>query len=70
MSRVLKFFADLPLKVVTAGPADDSASGFELSGSSPQSTPSVLTAPPEPPIKRRRDPLAEIPTWHHGGINE
>ena len=67
MSRALKSFADLSLKVVAVGTADDGGFGFEFPASGPQSTPSVLTAPLEQSAKRRRDPLVEYPGWYHGG---
>jgi hypothetical protein len=70
MSRLLKSFDDLSLKVVAVRTADDSDFGFEFPASGPQSTPSALTTPLEQPAERRRDPLAESHTWHHGGLNE
>ena len=70
MSRALKSFADFSLKAVTVRAAADSDFRAEFTASRPQSTPSALTAPPRPPIERRRDPLGEVHTWHHGGINE
>ena len=69
MSRSLKSFADLSLKVVAVRTADDGDFGFEFPASSPQSTPSLLTTPPEQQVARRRDRLAEYPGWYHGGLN-
>ena len=70
MARRLKSFVDLSLKVVSVRTAEDSDSEFEFPASGPQSTPSALTTPLEQPGERRRDPLAEFPAWHHGGLNE
>jgi hypothetical protein len=70
MSRRLKSFADLSLKVVAVRTADNSDFGFEFPSSSPQTTPSALTTPLEQPMERRHDPLAEYPGWYHGGLNE
>jgi len=68
MARSLISFADLSLKVVAVRTADDSDFGFEFPASGAQSTPSALTTPREQPAAR--DPLAEYPGWHHGGIND
>lgn len=70
MSRALKSFADLSLKVVAVRTADDSDFEFEFPASGPQSTPSALTTPLEQSRERRADPLARYPGWHHGGLNE
>ena len=70
MSRALKSFADLSLKVVAVRAADDSDFGFEFPASGAQSTPSALTTPLEQPAEPRHDPLAQYPGWSHGGIND
>jgi len=70
MSRLLRTFDDLSLKVVAVRTADDSDFGFEFPASGPQSTPSALTTPPEQPVERSYDPVAQYPGWYHGGINE
>ena len=70
MSRALKSFADLSLKVVAVRTADNSDFGFEFPASGAQSTCSALTTPLEQPAGRRRDPLEEYPGWYHGGLNE
>ena len=70
MSRALKSFDDLSLKVVAVRTADDSDFGFEFPDSGPQSTPAALTTPLEQLAQPRGDPLAEYPGWNHGGINE
>ena len=68
MSRPVKSFDDLSLKVVAVRAAEDSSFGFEFPASGPQSTPSELFTPLEQPAER--DPLAEYLGWHHGGIND
>ena len=68
MSRTLKSFADLSLKVVAVRSADDSDFGFEFPVSDGQSTHPALTTPLEQPAER--DPLAGFPGWYHGGIND
>jgi hypothetical protein len=70
MSRALKSFDELSLKVVAVHTADNSDFEFEYPTSGPQSTPSALTTPLEQRMERRRDPFAETDDWHHGGINE
>jgi hypothetical protein len=70
MSRPLKSFADLSLKVVAVRTADNSDFGFEFPSSHAQSTPCALTTPLEQSAGRRRDPLAEYPGWYHGGLND
>ena len=70
MSRALKPFDDLSLKVVAVRTADDSDFAFESPGPGSQSTPSDLMTPLEQPAGRRRAPFAEHPGWHHGGLNE
>lgn len=45
MSRLLKSFAELSLKVVAVRTADNSDFRFEFPASGPESTPSTLTAP-------------------------
>jgi len=70
MSRSLKSFADFSLKVVAVRTADNSDFGFDFPAPGPQTTPSALTTPLEQPAERRRDPLAEFPGWHHGGLND
>jgi len=70
MSSHLKSFGEMSLKVVAVRTADDSEFGFEFPASGAQSTPSALTTPLEQPAERRRDPMAEYPGWHHGGLNE
>ena len=70
MSRSLKSFADLSLKVVAVRTADDSDFEFEFPASGPQSTTSALTTLLEHHVERRRDPLAEYPGWSHGGLND
>ena len=70
MSRLLKSFEDLSLKVVAVRTAADSDIGFEFPAAGPQLTPSALTTPPEQSAERRRDPVRQYPGWYHGGIND
>jgi hypothetical protein len=70
MSRFLKSFDDLSLKVVAVRTADNSDFEFEFPASGPQSTPSALTTPLQQLVERRNDPPEEFHTWHHGGLNE
>jgi hypothetical protein len=70
MSRLLKPFAGLSLKVVAIRTAGNSNFQFDFPASGPQTTPSALTTLLEQPMQRRRDLLAEIDCWHHGGLNE
>jgi hypothetical protein len=70
MSRSLKSFADLSLKVVAVRTADNSDFEFEFPASGPRSTPSALTTPLEQPAGRRRAPLAETGGWYHGWLND
>jgi hypothetical protein len=70
MSRALKSFAEMSLKVVAVRAADDSDFGFEFPASGPQTTPSALTTPLDQPAEVGRDSQAEYRGWHHGGLNE
>jgi hypothetical protein len=70
MTRALKSFDELSLKVVAVRTAENSDFEFEYPASGPQSTPSAWTTPLEQRMERRRDPLAETHEWQHGGINE
>ena len=70
MSRTLKSFADLSLKVVAVRTAGNSEFEFEFPSSSAELTPSAVTSLLGVAAGRRRNPFAETPTWHHGGINE
>lgn len=65
MSRPVKSFANLSLKVVAVRTADNSDFEFEFPASGLQSTPSSLTTPLEQQLpERHRDPSAKILTWH------
>ena len=70
MSRSLKSFAEMSLKVVAVRTADDSDFEFEFPVSGPQSTPSALTTPLQQLVEQLRDPAPEILAWRHGGLNE
>src|SRR5437867_9843498 len=70
MSRDLKSFAEMSLKVVAVRTANDSDFEFEFPASGPLSTPSTLTTPLEQSAEGRRHLLPEILGWYHGGIND
>src|ERR1700716_4764438 len=68
MSRSLKSFDDVSLKVVAVRTAENSDFEFEFPAPFPTSTPSVVTPPLEQSAGIGRDIPPEIPTWHHGGL--
>jgi len=70
MSPSVKSFAEFSLKVVAVRSADNSDFEFEFPASGPQTTPCALTIPLEQPGQGRRDLLAPMRGWLHGGINE
>jgi hypothetical protein len=70
MSRSLKSFADLSLKVVAVRTANNSDFEFEFPASGPQSPPSALITALEQLAGGRRVPVADTYGWHHGGLNE
>ena len=70
MSRALKSFADLSLKVVAVDTIDYRDVALQFLASSTQARSPAATTPLEQPLERHRVPLAETNRWHHGGINE
>ena len=70
MSRLLKPFDELSLKVVAVDTSDNRDVSLQFPASSPQATSPATTTPLEQPMERRRDPLADTNRWYHGGINE
>ena len=70
MSRLLKSFPELPVKLLAIGTVADRIVSLQF--------PAGITQAPFPgaavPLKyladRPRGPLAEAGAWHHGGINE
>ena len=70
MTRALKSFDELPLKVVAVDTIDNRDVALQVLASSPQAR--LLAAPPplEQPLERQRVPLEETNAWLHGGINE
>jgi hypothetical protein len=70
MSRSLKSFADLSLKVIAVDTIDNRDVSLQFQASSPQATSPAATTPLEQLTERRRDLLADTNRWHHGGINE
>ena len=70
MSKAMKSFADLSLKVVAVRTADNSDFEFDFPASGPLSGPSDLTFPLGLPEKRLLNLLAGMGGGQHGGINE
>ena len=70
MSRLLKPFAELPLKLVAFDTSDNRDVSLQLLALSPPGTSAGTATPLEQSIQRRRAPFAEIDGWHHGGLNE
>jgi hypothetical protein len=66
MSRLLKLFPEMPLKLLALGTVADS-DGLLQFPTPTQQAPSPGAA--NPPV-RSRAPLADAAGWHHGGINE
>ena len=70
MSRRLKPFATLPLKLLGIGTLSDRNPLLQIPAGSPQATFFGAAVPLEHPRKHPRGPLAEAGGWRHGGINE
>ena len=70
MSRVLKSFADVSLKVVPVDPSGNRDVSLQFPVSNLQVKSPAATTPFEQLMERRRDRLAETDGWNHGGINE
>ncbi len=70
MSRALKSFDDLSLKVVAVDTSDNGDVALQFPVSSQQARSPAATTPFEQPLERHRVPLEETNEWHHGGINE
>lgn len=70
MSRLLKPFDELSLKVIAVDNIDNRDVSLQFQTSNLQARSPAATTPLEQPMERRRDPLADTNRWHHGGINE
>lgn len=70
MTRLLKDFDELSLKVVAVVTSDNRNLSLQVPALSPQTQPLAATTPIEQLMERRRDALAETHGWRHGGINE
>jgi hypothetical protein len=70
MSRLLKPFAELPLKLVAFDTIDNRDVSLQLLASSPPGTSASTATPLEQTMQRRGAPFVEIDGWRHGGLNE
>ena len=70
MANAVTSFGELSLKAAALRSADNSDFEFQFPASGRQTTPSVLTTSLEHARQCRRDPVAEIEGWSHGGIDE
>jgi hypothetical protein len=70
MSRRLKPFTELPLKLLAIDTIANSNVLLQVSAVIPQATFPGAAVPFEHLMERPRDPIAGAGGWHHGGINE
>lgn len=70
MSRLLKPFAELPLKLLAFDTVDKRDVSLQLLASILPGKSASSAAPLEQALQRRRAPFAEIEGWLHGGLNE
>ncbi len=70
MSRALKSFDDLSLKMVGMDISDSRDVWSQFPASNLQARSPATTTSLEQLMERHRDPLAETHGWLHGGINE
>jgi hypothetical protein len=70
MSRLLKPFAELPLKLLAFDTVDKRDVSLELLASILPGTSASAATPLEQSMQRPRSPSAEIEGWLHGGLNE
>jgi hypothetical protein len=70
MSRLLKPFAELSLKLVAIDTIGDRSVSLQFPASIPQTTFPSGTTPLEHFMERPRGPLADTDGWQHGGIND
>ena len=70
MSRLLKPFAELPLKLLALDTIDNRDVALPLLAAILPGTSASTATPLEQAMQRRRAPFAEIDGWYHGGLNE
>jgi hypothetical protein len=70
MSRLLKPFAELPLKLLALDTIDNRDVSLQLLAAILPGTSASTVTPLEQAIQLRRSPFAEIESWLHGGLNE
>jgi len=70
MTRALKSFDELSLKVIAVGTSDNGDVSLQFPASKLQARSPAATTPLEQLMELRRDPLADTNLWHHGGLNE
>jgi hypothetical protein len=70
MSRLLKPFAELPLKLAAFDTIDRRDVSLQLLASIPPGTSASTAIPLDQAMQRRPSPFAETDGWHHGGLNE
>lgn len=70
MSRFLKAFDELSLKVIAVDTSDNKDVSLQFPASNLQARSPAATTPLGQPMERRRDPHADANRWHHEGINE
>ncbi|MGO8926256.1 MAG: hypothetical protein ACLQU3_05115 [Limisphaerales bacterium] len=70
MTRLLKSFPGLPLKLLAIGTVADRNVSLQFSAPSLQAAFPGAAAPLKYLMDHPRGPVAEAGGWHHGGINE
>jgi len=70
MSRLLKSFDELSLKVIAVATSDNRDGSLQFPASNLQARSPAATTALEQLMERHRDPPAETHGWLHGGINE
>jgi hypothetical protein len=70
MSRLLKPFAELPLKLLAFDTIDNRDVSLQLLASILSGTSASTATPLEQSMPRRLPSFAEIESWPHGGLNE
>jgi hypothetical protein len=70
MSRLLKPFAELPLKLLAFDTIDNRDVSLQLLASILPGTSASTASPLEQSMQGRRSPFVEIESWPHGGLNE